>query len=761
MMIVPELRGRGALPVEYTSFVDRRTQLAAARTALGETRLLTLVGPGGVGKTRFAIRLAEGVRKLYPGGLWFIDLSGVSAAGSVVDEVNRIVGAQGASGDSADSIAQFFGGRRGLLLLDNCEQVADQCAELIGWILLQCPGMSIVATSRALLRIAAERVFQIEPLDPPGHTQHTPSPAVSLFLDRCASALPEPGAADRRAIAEICRRLDGMPLAIELAAARVRVLSPAQILERLEEPLGFLTRGARDVPDRQQTIRAAIAWSYELCTDAERDMMRRMSVFAGHWSLEAAEWICGAKGDAAALDIVQSLLDKSIITRRPASEVVYFGMLETVRQFGIEQSTTDELREARSRMRDWYLDRLTRLEAEWFGPNQAYWLAATRAELPNIRAALEFCLASGDAQNAARLLTSGWRVVWQAHGRTDELYRWGLRVADIGLPQTPEGAQLLTMLGAFAFGRGEAALGMDRVAQAEAMAERVGDDFSRATVKHVQAAIEHSPASMELLFEALRLEGGSNAQPARSNVEETIAIVEYSFGQHTAAAQHRDALIARSIRAGESFEAAFMLTNSGMIATARGDFDSAVLMLRQALSLNQNLEDPFAIAMAEECLAAAAAGAHDFVRAATLLGITDGVGGSDGVMASYAPNAREFRAGIIRSTLSALGARAYEAAYARGAALTVTDGIAYALGAQLPAGTAGRSQSVASSVLSARESQVAALVGQGLTDRQIAERLVISRRTAEGHVANSLTKLGLSSRTQLAAWSAQSYETPG
>ncbi|KQR51997.1 hypothetical protein ASF88_10420 [Leifsonia sp. Leaf336] len=729
---------------------------------MGETRLLTLLGPGGVGKTRFAIRLAQSVRRLYPDGLWFIDLSGVSTSGSVVDEVNRIIGAQGASGDGTESIAQFFGNGIGLLVLDNCEQVARQCAELVGKILVECPGISVIATSRAVLRIAPERIFEVEPLEVPGSKRGAPSPAMSLFLDRSAAVLPEPSPAEMDAIAEICIRLDGMPLAIELAAARVRVISPAQILERLAEPLSLLAGGVRDAPDRQQTIRAAITWSYDLCTEVERDALRRMSVFTGSWDLEAVEWMCGSGRDCDTLDLVQSLLDKSILSRRPSSHVAYFGMLDTVRRFGIEQSTPEELHEARSRMRDWYFARLTRLEADWFAPNQAYWLATTRTELPNIRSAIGFCIAAGDAPAAARLLITGWRVVWQASGRMDELYRWSLGVLDLGIPQTPEGAQLLTVLAMSAFGRGEVEAGVSRLALAEELAERVDDDFSRAMVAGARAHIEHSPRSMGILLEALRLEGGTNANPARSNLEEAIAIAEFGLGDESAAAKRREALVARSIRAGDSFEAAIMLTNSGTIATTRGDFDSAVRLLRQALSLNQNLEDPFAIAMSEETLAGAAAGQRDFVRAATLLGITDGVGGSAGVLASYAPNTRGIRSAIVESTSSSLGEQAYAAAFARGAALTPAEGIAYALGAQLPGGATGRrSSSVPVGGLSARESQVAALVGQGLTDRQIAERLVISRRTAEGHVANSLTKLGFTSRTQLAAWSARSEATSG
>lgn len=752
-------RRPGALPPEYSSFVGRRTQLAAARTALGESRLLTLLGPGGVGKTRFAIHLARSVSTLYPDRLWFIDLSGVSPAGSVVDEVSRIVGAEGSSADGAASIVQFFGDGAGLLVLDNCEQVADQCAELVGRILDECGGITVVATSRALLRLLAERVFEVEPLEPPGAGSSAPSPAVELFLDRIGVSLPDLTPGDREAIAEICVRLDGMPLAIELAAARARVISPQQIVERLAEPFALLSHGQRGVPDRQQTIRAAIAWSYDLCTDIEKAVLRRMSVFAGVWDLDAVGGMCGTDCADDAIDIVQSLLDKSIISRRPSSEVVYFGMLDTVRRFGIEQSAPEELEEARSRMRDWYFARLDRLEANWFGPDQAYWLALTRTELPNIRAALEFCLESGDNAGAARLLMTGWRVVWQDHGRSDEWYRWGARALDLGTPQTPDGAQLLAVLGTFASGRGEHELSARRIAEAAALAERLDDDMSRAMILQGRGHIEGG--SVELFLESLRLEGGTDSVPARSNIEETIAIGYLRAGDASTAARWREALMARSVRAGESFESAFMLTNSGMIATKRGDFGAAVLMLRQSLSLNQNLEDPFAIAMSEEVLAGAAAGARDFVRAATLLGITDGVGGAGGVMASFAPNGLGFRASIIEETSAALGERAYEAAYRRGSELSLAEGIAYALGAQLPGGARQRASAADAGGLSRRESQVAALVGQGLTDRQIAERLVISRRTAEGHVANSLTKLGFSSRTQLAAWSARSDAAPG
>ena len=295
-MNVPDTVRAAALPPEYSSFVDRRTQLADARAALGRTRLLTLLGQGGVGKTRFAIRLAESVGRLYPDGTWFIDLSRVSAAGSVADEVNGVLGLESTYGDQYEAVTRYFASKRGLLVLDSCEQLADECAHFTRRLLDHAREMAVVATSRAALRISPEMVFVVEPLETFEPRRTGLSPAATLFMERCATFLPDPSEADLESIAEICRRLDGLPLAIELAATRVKTLTPSQILERLAEPLGFLTGGDRDLPDRQKTMRATIEWSYALCTEAERALWRQMSVFAGGWDLEAAEWMKCAVG---------------------------------------------------------------------------------------------------------------------------------------------------------------------------------------------------------------------------------------------------------------------------------------------------------------------------------------------------------------------------------------------------------------------------------------------------------------------------------
>ena len=761
-MSTPHSVAAGELPLEFSSFVDRRSELAAARAALGRTRLLTVLGPGGVGKSRFALQLARSTRRLYADGLWFIDLSGVSASGSVADEVDRILELESESRDRYAPIAQRFASKRGLLVLDNCEHVVEECSILIRRLLDASPGMSVVATSRASLRISPETVFVLEPLRTFEAGRTGLSPAETLFLERCGILLPDPTPADLKAIAEICERLDGLPLAIELAATRVRALSPTQIRDRLAEPLVVLTGGGRDAPDRQRTMRATIAWSYSLCTEAERAMWRRTSAFVGGWDLEAAEWIsAGSTVDGAAIDVVQSLVEKSIIKRRQTAGRVSFAMLDTVRLFGLEMTPPDELEATRKLHRDWYLRQLAELEADWYGPHQADWLAYSLRELPNIRAALEFCIAHGDGQRAATLLITAWRVVWQAHGRIDELRRWCLRAVDLGPSPTSEFCQLMTLLGGLEVGHGDAETGFRRLAQAAELAEQLGDAVSRAMVSAMRATVVGDPEqALALHLEAAAILVGASPYPARANFEERLTTAYDLTGHAEIAGQMREALIARAIRAGESFETAHLLLNIGWNAVRRGEFANATTLFRQALSLLQNLESLVAVAQVEEALARVALESQDYERAATLLGISYAIGGDAGAMTSvFAVNA-PIRPAIESQTRRMLGSRAYGSAFAQGKSLRMDEGIGYALGAQLSAGSHERMRTDNQTGLTARESQVAALVGQGLSDREIAERLVISKRTAEGHVANSLIKLGFTSRTQLAAWIAHNAANP-
>ncbi|WP_426625217.1 ATP-binding protein [Leifsonia sp. McL0607] len=743
----------GALPVEYSSFIDRRTGLAAGRAALGRTRLLTVVGPGGVGKTRFAIRLAQNVHAMFPGGTWYIDLTRVSAGGSVADEFAHTLGLSGMISDDFDELIRFFGSRTCLVVLDNCEHVVEQCARMVPKVLEGCPQLTVIATSRELLRIEPEWPFLVEPFET--FTEEAKAaPATELFLDRCATSLPEPTQEERALIAEICRRLDGLPLAIELAARRIEALRPAQILDRLTDPFPILTRGARDAPERQQTLRAALQWSYELCTPAERFMWRRMAVFVGGCDLDAAQRVGGTGLDGRqAVDVLQSLLDKSIIVRRQSSGVVYYGMLDTVRAFGLDIQGPDEVATARGLHRDWYIDRLAELEADWFGPNQAYWLAYTRRELPNIRAALEFCIATGDVDGGARLVIEARRVVWRMNGRNFEAYHWFGRVLAIGTPPTPAVVQAVCLYGTMNLIFGDRAEGERWLALGRELLEQVDDQLTHDMAGDyfaTCATLGHPEQAVVALAAALATHGGRDRIPARHYVEVTLVRFHDLLGHVEIAERMRKSLIQRGIEAGESYESGLMLLEAGMAATDHGDAERATMLLRQSLSLSQNLESPEAVARCEEGLAWVAADGFDYHRAAILLGMTETTGDPTGALYSWNPRVRPPRNELEDRVRQSLGRRAFDSAIATGRAMTMGEGIAYAMGTTLARAT--HAQAARAGLLTDRESQVASLVGQGMSDRQIAERLVISRRTAEGHVANSLMKLGFTSRAQLAAW---------
>lgn len=750
----------GELPPEHSSFVGRRAELAAARAALGSTRLLTVLGPGGVGKTRFAIRLARGARRLYADATWFIDLSSVSAKGSVAGDVERVLGLEAASTDRYAAVARFFSSRRGLLVLDSCEQVVDQCSLLARHILDSSPEMSIVATSREALRISPETTFVLEPLETFEPGRAGSSPAAMLFLERCAAFLPDPTQADLDAIAEICERLDGLPLAIELAATRVRALTPAQIRDRLAEPLTILTGGERDAPDRQQTMRATIAWSYSSCTDEDRALWRRMSVFRGGWDLESAEWMSLAlSSDVPVLDVVQSLIEKSIVKRRLSAGRVTFAMLETVRMFGLEMTAAAELDEMRALHRDWYLRKLAELEADWYGPNQAAWLSFSLQELPNIRAALEFSLSVRDGHLAATLLVTAWRVVWLSHGLMDEMRRWCVGVVDLDVPATREICQLMTILGGIEVAEGSSEVGHRRLARAGELADELGDAFSRALVRTVRAKVGGDPEhALALYAEALELQCGANLITARANSEERLASAHDMMGNAEIAGRMREDLITRAIRVGDSFETAQLLQNAGRIASRRGELGTATELLRQALSHLQNLRVPAVVARVMKYLASVAADGHDYDRAARLLGISHA---KTSATATASPLLETpFRSGIEEECLRMLGEHGFHSAFVEGNSLTTAEGIAYALGMKRPTRSGPETVRMKHQGLTRRESQVTSFVGQGLSNRAIAERLVISRRTAEGHVENSLIKLGLTSRTQLAAWAARNATDP-
>ncbi|MDR2997077.1 MAG: LuxR C-terminal-related transcriptional regulator [Microbacterium sp.] len=712
-----------------------------------------MLGPGGIGKTRLVTRLAQDVRRVYEDNVWFFDLSVVAAGGSVVDQVATSLGLQALGEDPAGEVAQFFNDSRALIILDGCEHVVGSAGALVRRLTSSCPQVTVIATSQAMLRLSSEHVYTLEPLPTTGEHAPIGASAVQLFLDRIRDVMPEPSAAELGDIGLICERLDGIPLAIELAATRVRSLTPRQILARLDAPLAFLTRGDVDLPDRQRTLKSAIAWSYELCSEDERELWRRMAVFTGAWTLVSAERMADDESRSGlVVDVVESLLEKSILRRTRNSLVATYTMFDSVRQFGLEMSTAEDLLHARVAHRDWHIRDVTDLESSWFGPDQLHWLESTHRGLPDLRAAIQFSIDRGDATEAGLLAGLGCRITWVAHGRADEARRWALRVLEMSTPDTPFRCQLEAMVAAVESNQGGMASARTRLADAERRAEEFGDPIALAVIEGTRGYVEPDPAVKVIAFErALELQGGVNRVTTRVDIEERLADAHNRLGHKEIAQEMIASLTRRAAEAGDKYETSNLLFNAGITALGRGDVEEAIAALRGALVLKNDLENSFGIAMAQDALAMAAAARQDYTRAATLLGTSQALWGNVGAGAS--PFSRTFggRDEVERQARSLLGARAFEVAFNRGQRMPVGQGVEYALG-EVVAAPRGRADDRPASPLSKREREVADLVAEGLGDKEIAARLSISRRTAEGHVAKSLMKLGFTSRSQLVAW---------
>jgi len=405
------------LPAPLTRFVGRETELAQSAALLAEARLLTLTGPGGAGKTRLALRLAAAVAEHFGDGVWFVDFSPLSGGEFVWDQVAITLGVkeQGPGVTLAEAVGRYLAPRQALVVLDNCEHVVEAAAGVTASLLAAAPALKVAATSREPLGVGGEVTWAVPPLGD--------ADAVELFTDRARRARPQFSLRreDADAVRSICHRLDGLPLAIELAAARTRALSPARIAAHLQDHFRVLPSGPRTAPGRQATLRASFDWSYELLSDGECVLLRQLSVFAGGFDLEAALAVC----PAASVELLAELADRSLIMveRREEAEPRY-RMLETIREFAADRlAEAGEVDLVRARHRDHYLQLAEAAEANPTGQDFTYWLGRLFAEHENVRAALAWSRDRGKSEALARL-TVAVAIPWLARGRYAESELW-------------------------------------------------------------------------------------------------------------------------------------------------------------------------------------------------------------------------------------------------------------------------------------------------------------------------------------------------
>jgi predicted ATPase/DNA-binding CsgD family transcriptional regulator len=857
--VQPPRSRRGNLPRPLSSFVGRERELSDVKHLLDAGRVVTLTGSGGCGKTRLALRLAADVRGTYRDGVWLAELASISdpelvpkAVASALDipeQPNRPL---------VDTLADYFQRRRALLVLDNCEHLRSACRELVETLLRAGDYVRILATSREALGAEGEVTYRVPSLRLPGTgethaaAQLAEYDAIRLFAERAALARPDFVLTDHNAgtVTQICRRLDGLPLAIELAAARVRMLSVEQIATRLDDRFRLLTGGSRTALPRHETLRAAMDWSYGLLTDAERLLWRRLAVFSGGFTLEAAETVCAGDGAKVAeiLDLLTSLTDKSlVIAEIPRGEFRY-RLLETVRQYGWEKLRDSmEADGLRTRHLNWYVALAERAASGLWGPDQQLWMERLDVEHENLRSAMEWSKTEERGQEVAlRIAGSVWPF-WFARGYWSEGRIWleTGRSGDSGV-SPPVQAKALIGAGFLAWRqgdyRGAALLGEQSLALCRALGDKRGIVLSLHNVaqaaryegeygllavlgaESLQAARELDdkfcvalslwilawdarrqckyPEAMALYGESLRL--CREVRDKRAIVSILIELGHVALAvddcQAAAAAYEECLTIAREL--GHKGGLATTLTALGRVAIRQKNSERAKALCREALALGQELGDQYSIARTETVLGDAARDEGDIREAMRLyhdsLVLHYRLGAKVEIplvlerLAATSSRSDRSRAGAclygaaqaLRDALGAprppatradydrdaavmrraLGDEAFAAAGAEGSAMTLEQSIEYAaMAANAPPG--GRAPERRSRTadgtwpLAPREREVAALVAEGLSNREIARRLAISERTAETHVQHILNKLNCGSRSQIAAWAVRHERT--
>jgi non-specific serine/threonine protein kinase len=481
---------RSDLPVDLTSFIGREVEVGAVKRLLSQSRLVTLTGPGGVGKTRVALRVAAEVQETFADGVFMVELSALQDSGLLGHTVAAALGLPEQTARPAiDVLVEYLRDKRLLLILDTCEHIIDACAMFVDVLRQGAAELRVLVTSRQPLDSSGEHTLSITPLPVPesddvpfGRASYD---AVVLFADRAAAVVPGFAVTEDNwaAVAAVCRRLDGIPLAIELAVVRLRALSLEQMVSLLDDRFRLLTSGARSGLLRHQTLRTAIGWSHELCTPEERLLWARLSVFAGDFDLDAVQQIC-ASDDLAIEGILGhliSLVDKSIVIRVEGAPEARYRLLDTIREYGREWLITlGAEHEFRERHRDFYLAVAEQFDAEWVSSAQVPWIRRLNQDRPNLRVALEFCFTEqGTARAGLTMATTLWGY-WLCSARLSEGRYWidrGLRLVPDPIPLR---ARALWLTGWFAIIQGEHTAGEPLFTESRAIAEEVGDDSALA-----------------------------------------------------------------------------------------------------------------------------------------------------------------------------------------------------------------------------------------------------------------------------------------
>ncbi|MEV4361121.1 LuxR C-terminal-related transcriptional regulator [Nonomuraea sp. NPDC049625] len=811
---------RHNLPAEPNRFVGRERDLDELRGLFRETRVVTLCGVGGIGKTRLALRVAAGLVSAYPDGVWLVELARLRHPELVDQEIGRVLGVREEAGRRVfGTVLDRLRGLHCLLLLDNCEHLIDRCAEVAAELIAACPRLSVLATSREPLRIAGELIWRVPPLDLPDEStsreggpehehEHEPvqggseAESVQLFLDRATAAGTRLGPGSLPDVVRLCRALDGLPLALELAAARTSLLSPGQIADRIDDRFSLLTTGGRTAPARQRTLVAAVEWSYDLLSAKEQVLLRRLSVFAGDFDLDLAEQVCAERpiSESEIVDLLGGLVDKSLVLCDESRR--RYWLLETIKRYAVGCLQKAGEREV---LRERHLHVVCELQERHFATEMVEpgvpWarrleaLTMSKSLVDDQRMALDWSVESGNVPLGLRLCAASSGLL-PLCGNLTEIVTWIERLLSLDLTEVPV-EQIAQARGYLAYGlEARDELSRSLALAEESLAEITTDNtFARCVIHSLivvvllrmgrpEDAVHHADEGLAL---ALRSGDAWNQAAGLAG----LSAVALTRGRLREAQRHGEEALARAREHGHRWIMARTATQLGSVAEFRGDLVTAKAHYEMVVPWLRELGSDLDLSRALARVGRVTAMLHEFAAAREWLAASLALGRETGqrhgvalclvglsmlaecegdlegaVLAAGAAVRLRESIGQKSPTLrieellgrarTKLGDGRTTSIWSRGRAMSPDDAARHVLeGERIAQKAPVATKPVRHSLLTAREQEVAGLLTRGLSNRAIATELVISPATVARHIANIMEKLGYTSRAQIAVWAAE------